>query len=33
LNTSAVALFSSAVDLTTNYTSLTNTPNTTTVEN
>lgn len=33
LNTNAVALFTTAVDLTTNYTSLTNVPNTTTVEN
>jgi len=32
LNTNAVALFSSAIALTTSYTSLTNTPNTTTVE-
>lgn len=33
LNTNAVALFTTAVDLWTWYTSLTNTPNTTTVEN
>lgn len=32
INTNAVALFTTAVDLTTNYISLTNTPNTTTVE-
>ena len=33
INTSATALFTSAVDLGTTYSSLTNTPNTTTVEN
>jgi hypothetical protein len=33
LNTNEVALFTTAVDLWTNYTSLTNVPNTKTVEN